>query len=1223
LIMLCKRLWAFAAGSLLLTGMLHAQEGANIIEIGGRKAHATRIIVRLQDGAGTAVQALTARPAAKAMASAAGLEVRKDLSFVPGLMVLDEPKDAFGVAAIVAPETRAQMLEERMQFLRDSGQFAYVEPDYVLTAQVTPNDLRFTDGTLWGLNNSGQQGGTPGADIDAVRAWDITTGSKSVVVAVIDTGIRYTHRDLSDNIWTNPGEIPGNGIDDDGNGYVDDVHGINSITGSGDPFDDGEHGTHVSGTIGAVANNGEPHVGVSWQVSLMGLKFLGADGSGFTSDAIECIQYAVRMKVPISNNSWGGSGGDQALADALAMARDAGHLFIAAAGNGGADGVGDDNGVTFVSPASYALENMVVVAAINRKDRLAGFSNYGLRTVHLGAPGVEIYSSVSTSDTAYDVFQGTSMACPHVTGVAALALAAHPTASMTELRLRLLNSAVPTAALTGKTITGGRVNAFRAVTGDIDGKIDQLAIAPPDGSTVLVTNTTPVLVTVTDLFPLTNATVSAVINGPGFTNASLAFTNNGVKPDAVALDGTYSANFLPQAVGTYQMVISATAPGKTGITNTVNYLVVARPSNDRFAAPRKIAAGGETITDEDNTDTTLTTFEPGEPAVSGVADGVGSLWFAWTPTVSSPVLLDTFGTRTPVAFAVYTGTSFLNLKLVGSAVPVVPKSTTSLTFNATKGVTYRIAVIGFGDSGKGQALLRLTPNGLPDVVAPLISFSSPANGYIASNNVITVSGIVSDPTPYPTGVRQVLVNGQNATLDGNNWSATISLSPGLNTVSAVAQDYAENVSSPSTLSISLRLPSVVNDQFVNATVLSDVAGTVTGDNTLASREFGEPVHGGSAGGHSIWWNYTATSDGVLSLSTTNSAIDTLLGVYSGARVGSLTTLASNDDAYPSSSFSAATVPLRKGQTAHIAVDGFAGAVGSISLTYTFTPATLFTLTVQAGAGGSVSSAGGLFASNAPVSLTATAATYYNFDGWSGSVKSSANPLSFLISSNMTVTANFVAIPFTDDFETGNLSHAPWVTAGDVPWTVQSNTVASGEFAAQAGKITDSQVSSLRLAGVSLGGEGAFAFKASSESGWDYLEFYHNGSLVQRWSGEVDWTTFTFAIAAGQNDFEWRYVKDAGNSGGQDTAWLDNVQLYLRPPTDDASKATVKFLGFDAGNAKIQVQGQVNQSYIIQYSSNLKGWSPISTVLNTNGTFTVSDPDSTDKTPRFYRAIVAP
>ena len=1221
--MLCKRLWAFAAGSLLLCGLLQAQEGANIIEIGGRKAHATRIIVRLQDASASAVQALSARPAAKALASAAGLEVRKDLSFVPGLLVLDEPKDAFGLASIVTPETRAQMLEARMQVLRDSGQFAYVEPDYVLTAQLTPNDLRFTDGTLWGLRNTGQQGGTAGADIDAERAWDLTTGSKSVVVAVIDTGIRYTHVDLADNIWTNPGEIPGNGIDDDGNGYVDDVHGINSITGSGDPFDDGEHGTHVSGTIGAVANNGQPHVGVSWQVSLMGLKFLGSDGSGFTSDAIECIQYAVRMKVPISNNSWGGSGADPALADALAFARDSGHLFVAAAGNGGADGVGDDNGITFVAPASYALDNMVVVAAIDRKDHLASFSNYGLRTVHLGAPGVEIFSSISTSDTAYDVFEGTSMACPHVTGVAALVLAKHPTASMPELRLRLLNSAVTTAALKGQTITGGRVNAFRAVNGDIDNIIDPLVVAPPDGSKVLVTNTTPIFVTVTDLFPLTNATVTAIINGPGLTNVSLSFTNDGVMPDAVALDGTYSANFNPQDVGSYQFVISATAPGKTGATNVVNYTVVARPANDRFAAPRKIATDGELIAGVDSTDTTLSTFEPGEPVVSGAPDGVGSLWFAWTPNVSSPVLLDTFGTATPVALAVYTGTSFLNLNLVSSAVPVLPKSSTSLTFNATKGTTYRIAVIGVGTSGKGQALLRLTPNGIPDVVAPQISFSAPANGFIASSNVITVSGIVSDPDPYPTGVRQVLVNGSSATLAGNTWSATISLSPGLNTVTAVAQDNAENVSSPASLTISLRLPSAVNDQFVNATPLSGAGGTVTGDNTQASREFGEPLHGGSLGGHSIWWNYTATSDGVLTLSTTNSVIDTLLGVYSGSKVSSLTTLASNDDAYPSSSFSVASVPIKSGQTVHIAVDGFAGAVGQVSLTYSFAPATLFTLTVNAGVGGTVSSAGGLFASNAPVNLTATANTYFSFGGWSGSVTSTDNPLSFLVSSNMTLTANFVAIPFTDDFETGDLTHVKWVSGGDVPWAVQSNTVANGTFAAKAGTIGDSQVSSLSLQGDSLGGQGAFQYKVSSENGWDYLEFYLNGSLVQRWSGEVDWSTFTFAIPAGLNDFEWRYVKDAGRSSGQDTAWLDNVQLHLRPPTDDTSKAVVKFLGFTGGNAKIQVQGQVNQSYVIQYSSNLKGWSPISTVLNELGTFTVTDPNSTDNTPRFYRAIVAP
>ena len=179
------------------------------------------------------------RPAAFASIASVGLDVRKEFTLVPGLLSLDEPKNSLSTAAFLTPDLRARRLADRIEFLQATGLFEYVEPDYVVTANAAPDDLRFRDGTLWGLQNTGQDGGTAGADVDVTRAWDITTGTNSVVVAVIDTGIRYTHRDLAANIWTNPGEIPGNGIDDDGNGYIDDVHGIDVTDHDGDPMDVG------------------------------------------------------------------------------------------------------------------------------------------------------------------------------------------------------------------------------------------------------------------------------------------------------------------------------------------------------------------------------------------------------------------------------------------------------------------------------------------------------------------------------------------------------------------------------------------------------------------------------------------------------------------------------------------------------------------------------------------------------------------------------------------------------------------------------------------------------------------------------------------------------------------------------------------------------------------------------------------------------------------------
>jgi subtilisin family serine protease len=336
----------------------------------------------------------------------------------------------------------------------------YVEPDFVITTSATPNDPSYS--RLWGLNNSGQTGGVADADMDVAEAWDVTAGSRSVVVGVIDTGIDYNHPDLAANIWRNPGEIAGDGIDNDRNGYVDDVRGWDFANNDADPFDDEGHGTHVAGTIGAVGNNGVGIVGVSWNVSLMALKFLGADGSGSTSGAIAAINYATRMRqsfgvnVVATNNSWGGGGFSSALRDAIAAGGSAGVLCVAAAGNESAN-----NDATPSYPANYAGDAVISVAATDSSNRLATFSNYGVTTVDVAAPGVGIYSTVPGN--RYASYSGTSMATPHVTGTVALLAAANPQATAAQLRTAILSTAVPLPALAGKVATGGLVNAAAAL----------------------------------------------------------------------------------------------------------------------------------------------------------------------------------------------------------------------------------------------------------------------------------------------------------------------------------------------------------------------------------------------------------------------------------------------------------------------------------------------------------------------------------------------------------------------------------------------------------------------------------------------------------------------------------------------------------------------------------------------------------------------------------------
>jgi subtilisin family serine protease len=336
--------------------------------------------------------------------------------------------------------------------LQENPVIEYAELNYeVQKNSEPPNDPMFNE--LWGLDNETK----PEASIQALNAWDIQTGSKDIVVGVIDTGIDYSHSDLANNMWTNSGETPGNGIDDDNNGYIDDYYGYDFAYGDGDPMDGHSHGTHVAGTIGAEGNNELGIVGVNHQTDLMAIKFLNDQGSGSTFDAILAVEYATMMGADITNNSWGGGGFSQGLYDAIAAAGEANSLFVASAGNSSSN---NDNSPSY--PGSYDLENIIAVAATDKNDNMSGFSNYGATKVDLGAPGSSILSTVP--GPSYASYSGTSMASPHVAGVAALVLAEDPNLSYEEVKKIILENVDPISALNGKTLTGGRLNAYNALS---------------------------------------------------------------------------------------------------------------------------------------------------------------------------------------------------------------------------------------------------------------------------------------------------------------------------------------------------------------------------------------------------------------------------------------------------------------------------------------------------------------------------------------------------------------------------------------------------------------------------------------------------------------------------------------------------------------------------------------------------------------------------------------
>ncbi|TDU81022.1 subtilase family protein [Prosthecobacter fusiformis] len=330
----------------------------------------------------------------------------------------------------------------------------YAEPDYIMSANTVPNDASFGD--LWGMNNTGQNSGLADADIDAPEAWTLSTGSHSVKVGVIDSGIDLTHPDLLTNLWTNPNEIAGNGIDDDGNGYIDDTKGWDFVNDDAIPQDDNGHGTHCAGTIGAAGNNGTGVAGVNWAVSLIGLKFLNSAGNGSLSDAVEAITYSTALGVTLTSNSWSGGESSQAMKAAIDAAGTAGILFIAAAGN-------SSSYVEYYPeyPGRYNSTNLISVVATTRQDTLADFSNYGPVSTDLGAPGQDIYSTARGGGYKYD--SGTSMACPHVAGACALLKAFRPSLTAQNIRDLILKTVDVIPALTGKTATGGRLNLHSAL----------------------------------------------------------------------------------------------------------------------------------------------------------------------------------------------------------------------------------------------------------------------------------------------------------------------------------------------------------------------------------------------------------------------------------------------------------------------------------------------------------------------------------------------------------------------------------------------------------------------------------------------------------------------------------------------------------------------------------------------------------------------------------------
>lgn len=487
------------------------------------------------------------------------------------------------VLEVPAGVSAAEMLAR----YRQSGEVESADFDVVLTASALPNDPRLVNGDQWYLNNFGQSGGLFGADMHAAEAWNNLNSASNIIVAVVDSGLRVTHQDIAANLWVNPGEIPGNGIDDDHNGAIDDVHGINStgVSPSGNLTDYFGHGTHVAGILGAVGNNSVGISGVAWNVRIMACRFLDDFGNGYASDLIECLDYARTNGAKVINCSFETPGPiNTLLSNAFWNLRSSGAVVVAAAGNSGLD-----TDIAPRYPACFAIDNIISVMASSRNDSYVAY-NYGATSVDLAAPGLEILSTYYRSDSDYYSMSGTSMATPCVAGAAALVMAKFPNLSAQQVISRILATVDRFPAFSSLCVSGGRLNLARALAGGYSIRPGTYSWVPTNGMTSLALTDNGVSPAQALTFAFnysgreyTNLYVGA--NGlVGFQSLSMSLTGNTDLPVSAlpnAIVCPFWDDLNPTASGEVWFGVLGTEPNRCAVVSWVD-------------VPHKVTTGGQT-----------------------------------------------------------------------------------------------------------------------------------------------------------------------------------------------------------------------------------------------------------------------------------------------------------------------------------------------------------------------------------------------------------------------------------------------------------------------------------------------------------------------------------------------------------------------------------------------------------------------------------------------------
>jgi hypothetical protein len=774
----------------------------------------------------------------------------------------------------------------------------------------------------------------------------------------------------------------------------------------------------------------------------------------------------------------------------------------------------------------------------------------------------------------------------------------------------------------------------------------EINVTPPDQSDIAAGQSTDFFAVVTDSYlSIQNATVTATIPGRG----PITFRNDGVAPDVTANDNVYSASITLNTSADATVVFTASAQGMQPGSVTNHYNIIPRPPNDNFADAAKIPPAGITGLNTAEVPNNFATSEPLEPLHAGVSNS-RSLWWNYSTDTAARVLVDTAGSGADLVIGVYTGNSLANLIPVASTNP--PAGTPAiLKFDAQPGVTYRIAIAGADDGEKGIVRLRVQPNGEPDTTPPVLVVQFPPSGLVTNAAAIEFRGTAVDPAPNATGVNAVFIHVLDiepetvipATLDGTIWHANVPLLQPTNTFRVTAVDFSDNISASRDITVYRRNESNTNDLFGFARPLPPPSGVDFATTTNATREFGEPLHGGNEGGASVWWSYQPTQSGVLVLSTAGSDFDTLLGVYTvndplDHNISHLIPVAQNDDALGATDgHSEVSLAVEAGRLYYIAVDGYGGDSGSVRLEYNFAQSGVFNLTTSSAGGGTVSPSGGTFPAESAVTVTATPDRYKQFSRFivtqNGvtSVVTNGPSYTFALNGNTQVSAEFVEKQFADDFQSGGFNKLPYQISSSpsvgqhwIVAQVETNSVThEGSLVARVREnLPDSTVASLVVVTNLAPGTGSFEFTVNSETNYDKFEFSVDGRVLGSWSGFVPWQTFFFDIPAKgtATRLEWRYIKDFAISATNELVAIDNIDI--RPVAPPAPAALNLSITADAQQVTIIASGPPNSDFRLESSTDLVNWTPVPDAERNSGSDGVVifiQPAPTG-TARFYRVV---